>query len=444
MTQDRAMHSTPEPRPLFCAGPRMMGTLAALLALALVACRGEATPTPTETPSAQPTASPVATVPAPQSSPTPAPSPMTLYIWVSPDFAPIAQADAPALQGFSSVYPGVRVQVSVKETYGQGGLVDLMGKASKVAPAYLPDLVLASDETLEQVATLGVLQPMEALLPSARDGLFANFRNAGAAAFVRLGAPFAMDFALVAYRAPMTLPLTWDGIAAAGRHYAFAAGDEGTAAEALLMQYLALGGVLVDAEGRPSLDSRLLTRALEVYRGLVDQAVLVPEVSSLTSSSEVWDLYRAGRADLVMVPASLVRRDALVPGDTGLGVAPAVGGRSIPLARVWSWAIVSPTPERQQAAVRFLEWVLRPEQQAAWCDAVGLMPTQQSAWPLARMAAAHSEAMLGAAQLAVPYPLALRTPGVRSALHAALEHVLKGQLSPKQAADQALNQIKQP
>lgn len=369
---------------------------------------------------------------------------MTLYVWVSPEFAPVAQADAAGLHGFGDMYPGVRVQVSVKETYGQGGLVDLLGKASKVAPAYLPDLVLATDDALEQVAALGVLHPMDTLLPSAHDALSPNLKDAGSAAFVRLGAPFAMDFLLVAYRMPMTLPLLWDGLAAAGRHYAFAAGDEAAAAEALLIQYLALGGALVDAEGKPSLDGRLLTRALEIYRGLVDQGVLVPEVISLTSSGEAWDLYQAGRADVVMIPASHVRRDASVPGDTGLAAVPTAGGRSVPLAHVWSWAIASPTPERQQAAVRFLEWVLRPESQAAWCDAVGLVPTQQSAWPLTRMAAAHREAVLGAAQASIPYPLALRSSGVQSALRAALDQVLRGQLSPKQAADQALSKIKQP
>ncbi len=450
MTRDRATYNVPESQPRGGAAPgghaarRLAEVVVAALALTLMACRGGAVPTPTQSPVAGPTASPAATVPAPQTSPTPAPAPMTLYVWVSPEFSPLAQADASTSQGFSQMHPGVRVQISVKETYGQGGLVDLLSKARTVAPAYLPDLILTTDGALEQIASLGVLQPMEALLPSAHDGLFANLKEAGSAAFVRLGAPFAMDFLLVAYHMPMTLPLSWDGIAAAGRRCAFAAGDEEIAAEALLTQYLALGGSLVGVEGAPSLDGRLLTRALENYRGLVDQAVLVPETASLTSSAEVWELYRAGEADLVMVPASHVGRGVSVPGGMGLAAVPTTGGDSIPLAHVWAWAIVAPTPERQQAATRFLEWVLRPEQQAAWCDAAGLLPTKPSAWGEAHGAAARSEAVLGAAQAAVPYPVSLRTSGVRTALQLALVQVLRGQWSPKQAADQALNKIKQP
>lgn len=368
---------------------------------------------------------------------------MTLYVWVSPDFAFAAQADGAMLQDFTMVYPGIRVYVSVKETYGKGGIVDLLSGASRVAPAYLPDLVLTTDEALEQIAALGLAQPLDALLHTAREPLFGNLRATGPGEAARLGVPFAMDFLLLAYRLPMTLPLSWDAIVADNGRYAFAAGDEETAAQLLLIQYMGLGNSPVDAEGKVSLDSRSLTRALEVYRGLADQGVLLPQATALDSGSEVWELYKGGGADFAAVPASQVRRDASALGDTGLGSLPTADGRPVALARVWAWAVVAPTPERQQAAARFLEWIFDPARQAAWCDGAGLVPTQPSAWPLARLSAANGESIRVLAQAATPYSSALRKPAVTSALHAALVQVIRGQLQPRQAADQALAKIKQ-
>ncbi len=363
---------------------------------------------------------------------------MTLYVWVSSDFAAAVGANGAAVQGFNEMYPGVRVHVAVKEAYGKGGLTDLLAGASRVAPLYLPDLVLTTEDSLAEIAALGLLQPADALLPTARDALFPNIGSAA-----RLGIPFAMDFPLLAYRPPITLPLSWDAIAAGGGRYAFAAGNEDASVQALLVQYLALGGSLVDAEGEPSLDSRLLTRALEIYRDLDTWGVLAPEAASLDNVGEVWDLYEAGRVNFAAVLVSQVRRNAAALGDTALLAFPAPDGRPATLARVWAWAVVSRAPERQQAAARFLEWVLQPAQQSAWCDAAGFVPTQPSAWPLARLSPTHSEFLLSLAQAATPYPPALRTGAVSSALRTALAQVLAGQLSPRQAADQALAKIRQ-
>lgn len=438
------MHNVPDCQPLpgAASAGRVVRLGAAVCAaalafgVALTACRGGTPPAPTRTPA--PTAGAVAASPVPQTSPTPVPSPMTLHVWVSPDFAATAQADGAALQGFSEMYPGVRVQISIKEPYGKGGLTDLLAGASRVAPLYLPDLVLTTEDSLAEIAALGLLQPIDTLLPTARDALFPGIGNTA-----RLGVPFAMDFPLLAYRTPMTLPLSWDAIAATGGRYAFAAGNEDAAAQALLVQYLALGGPLVDAEGRPSLDGRLLTRALEAYSDLVARAILIPQAASLDNLGEVWDLYEAGQADFAAVLASQVRRNAAALADTGLAPPPAPDGGLATLARIWSWAVVSRVPERQQAAARFLEWVLQPTQQSAWCDAAGLVPTQPSAWPLAHLSPTHSEFMLSLAQAATPYPPALQTVAVSSALHTALAQVLAGQLSPRQAADQALAKIRQ-
>ncbi|MDH7489025.1 MAG: extracellular solute-binding protein [Anaerolineae bacterium] len=416
----------------------------AALVLALVACRSGPGPAPTlPPPSPTPTAKPAPTVPAPQASPTPGLSQMTLYIWVSPDFAFAAHPDGALLQGFTDAYPGLRAQVSVKEVFGKGGMVHLLSGASAVAPSYLPDLILAADETLEQIAALGLSQPVDVLLPSVRESLFANLQVAAPGDAARLGVPFAMDFPLLAYRTPMTLPLSWDSIAASGGRYAFAAGDEDSAAQALLIQYLGLGGALVDAEGRLSLDSRLLIRALETYRGLADQGVFASQVASVDKADEVWAMFRAGEANFAEVRASLVRGHAAALTDTALSAIPTVNGQPLTLARTWSWAIVASTPERQQAAARFVEWVLGPAQQSAWCEGAGLVPTQPSAWPLARLSATDSAILLDLAQVAIPCPAASRTPAVSSALHTALTQVLKGQLAPRQAAEQALTKIRQ-
>ena len=446
MTQDCAVGSALEPKPTVCVasnGGARAGVLTAVaalaLAVALAACRGGPTPAATHTPAPgpAPTAPMAPTPPASQASATPAQSQMALYIWVSPEFAPAAQTDnAALLQGFTDAYPGIRVHVSVKETYGKGGMVDLLAGASRVAPAYLPDLILLDEDSLEQVAALGLVQPVDVLAPSVREALFANVQAAGD------GVPFAMDFPLLAYRAPMTLPLTLGAIAESGGRYAFAAGDEDAATRSLLAQYMGLGGALVDAEGKAALDSRLLTRVLETYRGLADQGVLAPQVLSL-DRDEVWDLYRAGGTNFAEVWASQVRSRPSALADAGLAALPTADGRPIALARVWSWAIVSPTPERQQAAARFLEWVLQVGPQSAWCEAAHRVPTQAGAWPLAGLSAAHSEFLLGMAQVATPCPPALRTPAVASALHTALSQVLKGQLAPRQAAEQALNKIRQ-
>ena len=431
---------------------RIAAGMLVLALIGLASCSGETGPTPT--PGAAPTASstsrPQATEPVPNVSPTPGKSHISLRVWVPPQFA-IADGSplfSDVISGFEAAYPGIQVDLSVKAAAGKGGLLDLLEGAGQVAPNYLPDLVLMDDASTTLAAERDLLQPLDAFLTdSASERVFAGILAIGIRGETRYAMPFGMDFLHLVYRVPITvsIPLNWSSILESDGRYLFASGgSENYNGDSILIQYLGLDGKLTDSEGKATVDSRLLTRVLDAYKQMADQEALALDALQLNSPDEVWNRYRMGEAEFAEVWASQFKAEAASLPDTTFARIPTRNGRAATLAHVWTWSIAARAVERRQAAASFLEWVLEPSRQRAWCETARLLPAGAHAWPLPGLSAEYGGFLRGLAETASPLPAPLRSPEISAALQQALSQVILQGVVPKQAAEEATASMKLP
>jgi multiple sugar transport system substrate-binding protein len=408
-----------------------------------------------------------ACVPGATSEPTPAPATATqpvapfltpeptlqaperhLTLWLAPEFAPspdtvAGQLLADRLAAFEADNPGFTIDTRLKARRGPAGLLETLTAASLVAPNALPDLVTLDRDAMHTAAVKSVIVPLEivraapaspewgehAVLASQVDG-------------TPFGLPLGSEADVLAYRADIygSAPDAWSQLLNGPKPFVFPANDP--SAGFTLGQYLALGGPLLDASGRPDLAVGPLTDVLAYYDALHDSGVLPLSSTQMTTPTESWAAVRDGRAASAAAPLS----EAMPSLDNQRLAAAPVPSRSVPgttLLRPWSWSVVTRDPLQQQLASQLLDWLSQPEFLGPWTHALGLLPPTPEAlqaWPDAEDATLASS-LLGSAQL-VPEPDLLAIFG--PVLQEATLSVISGRQSPQDAAAAAVEAVRNP
>ena len=248
--------------------------LVVVLLLVLYGCGGgEKTVTPE---SVLPTlvASPLLPISAPMPTPEIQPMIVTLELWLPEELDPYgsqsgAETLARQLDEFSDAYPDVQVEVTVKMAHGRGGLLDFLRAAQDAAPSVMPDLIVLDATELETAVGFGLIQPLDALL--APDVLAERFPFAAAQGTVNdqiVGFIIGADLQHLTYRPSLldSPPVSWRQEIFPPVSFLFPAGGRGRPVDdATLIQYLAAGGSLSDAEGNPLLDEPVLESVLSFY-----------------------------------------------------------------------------------------------------------------------------------------------------------------------------------
>jgi maltose-binding protein MalE len=266
-----------------------------VLLLVLYGCGGEKTVTPE---SVLPTYPPSPLLPTDTPVPTAESHSMivTLELWLPEELDPYgsqAGADTLArqLDEFSDAYPDVQVEVTVKIAHGRGGLLDFLRTARDAAPSVMPDLIVLDATELETSVGLGLIQPLDNLLPP--DVLAERFPFAAELGTVdgqTVGFVIGADMQHLAYR-PSQLnspPISWRQDFFPPVSFLFPAGGRGRPIDdATLIQYLAAGGRLTDAEGNPSLDEDVLESVLSFYDDCAN-FIAISRTISLAAPLAIW------------------------------------------------------------------------------------------------------------------------------------------------------------
>lgn len=367
---------------------------ALLAGVLLSGCGGGATPTPPAqsqaTPSVAASPTPAATVTV-----TPVAGPLTLTWWTPEFLSPQAPQGTGALlaeqlEAFSAAQGDlVRVDAVVKARYGKGGLLDFLLTSQTVAPGVLPDLVLLDVVELEKAVDAGALQSLDLLVdPGVTDALYPFAREAGQFGERLDAVQYLADVGHLAYLAAQVPqpPASTDEILQGGTAYLFpvARPQAGTSARpveglsrAVLSQYLSAGGML-DEERDLTLDKAPLEQLLAFYERSAKAGLLPPNAIEMADGEETWSVFAQGQAPLAYVSARrfATERATLQP---GFGPAPALSVPAVPIAGGWALAIVTPDPQRQQAAAELIAWLLDPERSAAITRAAGWLPVMPQA-----------------------------------------------------------------
>jgi ABC-type glycerol-3-phosphate transport system substrate-binding protein len=122
---------------------------------------------------------------------------------------------------------------------------------------------------------------------------------------------------------------------------------------------------------------------------------------------------------------------------------PTADGEPITIAHVWSLAVMTSDPYRQEAALALARWLTEPKQMADFARATQLLPARFEAiefWGLLPEELTFLERFLGGA---VPDLPPMVDQPVRRALQAGLRALLKGDVdTPEAAATYALTNLR--
>ena len=371
-------------------------------------------------------------------------------IWVPPEFDP--EGNSPAsqllkarLDEFTVENPDVRLEVRVKALDGEGGMLDSLVVANAAAPLTLPDLVLLPRPLLESAALKGLIYLFDGLTNLMDDPSWFEY----AQQLARLksgiyGIPFAGEAMVLANRPSLlgTRSYNLEDYLEPGEVLLFPAADP----QALytLSQYLAKGGSLQDAEGRPWLDEAILTNILEFYQRASLAGVMPYWLTQYSNDAQVWEAFTGGEFPMAVTRASMYLKNSQSgTADLAMAPMPILDDAPFTLASGWSWALAGQDPEKRLLSVRLAEFLVEPEFLADWTSAAGYLPPRADAlqnWQNADLRQVV-EQISYSAQL-MPSLDVISTLG--PALQQAVVDVLKAQNDPQTAAQETTDQVNQP
>jgi multiple sugar transport system substrate-binding protein len=428
-------------------GPKYTAFFAAIMLwLLLAGCSelpisGQATATlvPTQTPTILPTS----TV-----EPTQIPArPATILIWLPPQFdlnngTPGSELLKERLDEFTARRSGIKVDVRVKALSGTGGILDSLIAANAAAPLALPDLILIPRDILENAALKGLLFPLDDLISPLDDGdwypyaqQLAHLQNS------TFGLPFAGDALVLLYRPAEVQepPRDWPATLEVNAPLIFPAAGEQS--QFTITEYMAAGGKVEDEEGRPMLDVDTLEKMLTFFQSAESAGVMPFWLTQYTTDQQAWEAYNEAQSNLVVTWISRFLSE--LPVDTDAAPVPTPEGAPFTLANGWVWALSNPQVERHAAALELAEFLTTSDFLSQWTAASGYLPPRSSAldgWSnttLQRLA----EQIARSAQI---FPSADVMTAISPALQQATVEVLKEQIDPATAAQEAANTVSGP
>jgi ABC-type glycerol-3-phosphate transport system substrate-binding protein len=346
------------------------------------------------------------------------------------------------LDEFSAENQSVRVEVRVKASEGQGGMIDALSSANAAAPLALPDLVLLSRVQMETAALKGLLFPVDGLTTWLEAGdWFPYAQQLARVQNSTFGLPFAGDALVLLFR-PAEVedpPSDWATALELVQPLAFPAAD--LRALFTLAQYQATGAKVQDEEGRPLLEEIPLAEVLTFFQESEVAGLMPLWLTQLTTDEETWQAYEDGRANMATTWTS--RYLGPLPGDTSADSMLTQDGTPFALADGWVWALSNPQAERHPLSVELAEFLTEGDFLAEWTEEAGYLPPRGDAlegWSNTSLRNLASRIV----QSSVILPPNDVLAAVGPALQEATLNVLKQIESPETAAQAAVERLGSP
>ncbi len=400
---------------------------------------GEATPAVSPTPGSPPPSPPPA-----------ASSAITLTLWTTQAFFPneednSGQVLAQQWQAFEAAHPNVTLEYILKKPYGKGGILDFLNTASAAAPTVLPDLAILDTSELDEAAEAGLIQPLDDIVSSeVQQDLFPFARRSYDGKLMGLQFEAEVEYLIYNTNKIDSPPMAWKEVLSDSVAYIFPAGGEGSLVnDAFLIQYLAVGGRLLDESGNPALDEDALVGVLQFYADGLEAGAIPPSVLEFADLDDCWVVYVSAQAAMSNVSSDKYLADRGVLKNTVFAAIPTRDGNVATLSKGWALIMVTEDSTRQAAAAQFMEWLLAPENNANWNLAARHLPTRQAAFE--HLGAEDPYFPFARQQLAnvYPRPTDAAYTEIGRALQRAVQDVLQGEATPQEAADAVMAAVEQ-
>lgn len=404
-----------------------------------------ALPTHTITPAVTPQVTPTL-------EPTPEePSVIDLTVWWPERLAPSENASIQTfidaqIAGFETAFPDYQIEFRRKRATDVGGIMSTLRSASLVAPGALPDLTLIRREDLFDAVQNRFVQPLEGQIPS---GVLADLYDpALSLGWVNgelFGLPYLLEIQVFVYdgdqvdRTEAPLIWTFDTVLENELRFAFPAVRTGGVSDMFYLQYLSAGGTPPD-DGVFTLDQDALRTTLLFYEQARDAGLIDAGMLELATTADYQAALLDAEFDAAMVNLNALR--TLTASDDRLrtGYIPTLDGIPRTVLSGWVWVVVTTNAERQEGAVRFLNWMADANRQGEYAQLVGALPTQRRAlraYPFDLLDAETVEALLARAV----FPLGSEYSAAARAMQSALVAVLNGVSTAEAAAQTAVSQF---
>jgi len=374
---------------------------------------------------------------------------ITLTMWTTEAFSPLqddlgSQLLRQQVAEFEAQEPNTSVQFTLKKAYGQGGMYDFLQTTHAVVPERLPDIAIIDVTDLPSLVGQGLLRPLNDLIAEElRGDLFPFAKRSCTIEGDLFGLPFETELIHVAFNAEVAKspPLTWEQVLSSTMSYAFPISEEDSerVSRSFWLQYLALGNEKGDQLISLGLERERLAEVFGFYRQGIEIGVIPRSVLDYQSEADAWAAYLSGKVNMVDVSSLRFLSSHSLLRETGVAPAPTKDGRTFSLAKVWALVILAEERDRQEAAARFLQWLLKPEHNGAWAKATDRLPTTRQslrAWDQPEPYFTFYNDLLEQSETS---PTGPNFDLLSRRLQRSLRDVLAGTVSPAEAANQVIS-----
>lgn len=350
------------------------------------------------------------------------------------------------IEQFNASQREYRIVARYVGDFREGGLKLLAAIRSGSTPV----LFQAELSFLGQMVQEGVALPLNDYLGNLPNDFYPGFLETGQLRGRTFGLPFGLSVPVFFYNADqfkarnLKPPTTWADVAnAASRLSSRAAKGLIVSSDVWSFNVLVMsrGGSLVTAQGRPNFTDNTVVQSLEYLQRLV-KAGHAQSRNIAEAQFSVADFLRT-KAFMGMAPSTtwpLIESRAPIPFTLGVTAVPYDERGKVPLSGATLVVLRGASPDQIRGAVAFWRYLMEPRNLARWTETTYYMPMRRSAQPLLEeFYKADPRRRIAFAQVENAGPW-IQDPEFTVwyvYLEEALEKVLKGNVAPKTALEEA-------
>ncbi len=311
---------------------------------------------------------------------------LALSVWLPDLLVPPENGAANTLinaqiAAFMASNPDIAVETRLKRVSDVGGIMATLRATSAVAPGAMPDVTLLRRADLIAAQRDGLIQSLEGELSSALVSSLDTALKLGQINATLYGAPHMIELLHLVYRDTNNMDMpnwNYDMVFDEQLSIAFAAGRSTGLNEIVYLQYIAAGGTF-SAEGKLVLNQAALLDVLEYYARLRDAELIDTTVLNYAQIADYLPTFIANDIDAAVFTSSNYRQLIATQPRLKAAPLPTTQGQIISLMNGWMWVLVADEPERQTAALRFINYMMQAENQTAYASTIAWLPAQRQA-----------------------------------------------------------------
>ena len=329
---------------------------------------GAAAASPTPTPSATPN------IPVVQNR--------RLIVWIPPQFDPAAATTAgnlflSRLDEFIERRPQTEIQVRIKPTTGDFGILESLQVTDSVAPLIMPDLVALPRSLVEQAFEAGLILTLDGYTELIEENDWYDYALDLALINDEIaGIPFAGDLMVLAYKDDTEdVPLPdWDAVITAQKTLAFPASDpRGLVTLAL---YHSVSGEMPGTNEEVLIQGESLLEVFTYYQDAQAAGVMPYWLTQFETDEQAWESYQDRQSTMAITWSSILLTTESA--NTSLAAIPTKEANPFSYASGWVWCVVPSNIETEQEAVELIEFLTESSYLNTWGIEAGYLPVRPS------------------------------------------------------------------